>query len=159
MDSVAGEAGNFKVTLIKKPRYIREDKCTGCTTCVEYCPVNYPDPFNQEISQNKAVHIYFSQAIPLVAYIDESCLYLKEKKCRICEGVCKNDAIDFNQEAEKQEINVGAIILSPGLEPFDPKVREDYRYGEFQNVVTSMDYERLLSSTGAYRVRYCVLPT
>jgi heterodisulfide reductase subunit A2 len=150
VDSVAGEAGNFKVRLIKKPRYIREDKCTGCTTCAEYCPINYPDPFNQEISQNKAVHIYFSQAIPLVAYIDESCLYLKEKKCRICEGVCKNDAIDFSQEAEKQEISVGAIILSSGLEPFDPKAREDYRYGEFQNVVTSMDYERLLSSTGAY---------
>ena len=86
----------------------------------------------------------------MVAYIDESCLYLKEKKCRICEGVCKNDAIDFNQAAEKQEIHVGAIILSSGLSPFDPKVRGDYHYGEFQNVVTSMDFERLLSSTGAY---------
>ncbi len=150
MDSVAGEAGNFRVTLIKKPRYILEDKCTGCTTCAEYCPVNFPDPFNQEISQNKAVHIYFSQAIPLVAYIDESCLYLKEKKCRICEGVCKNEAIDFSQKAEKQEISVGAIILSSGLEPFDPKGREDYHYGQFQNVVTSMDFERLLASTGAY---------
>jgi heterodisulfide reductase subunit A len=85
-----------------------------------------------------------------VAYIDESCLYLKEKKCRICEAVCENKAIDFNQAEEKQEINVGAVILSAGLEPFDPKVREEYRYGEFQNVVTSMDFERLLSSTGAY---------
>lgn len=150
MDRVAGEAGNFKVTLINKPRYVIESKCTGCTTCVEYCPVKTPDPFNQKISKNKAVHIYFSQAIPLVAYIDESCLYLKEKKCRICEGVCKNEAIDLNQTAEKQEINVGAIILSSGLEPFDPRVKAEYHYGEFQNVVTSMDFERLLSSTGAY---------
>lgn len=86
-----------------------------------------------------------------MAYIDESCLYLKEKKCRICEGVCKNNAINFNQTAEKEEVNVGAIILSPGLEPYDPKVREEYRYGEFENVVTSMDYERLLSSTGPYQ--------
>ena len=117
---------------------------------MEYCPVKYPDQFNQEISKNKAVHVYFPQAIPLVTYIDESCLYLKEKKCRICEAVCKNKAIDFNQEAEKQEINVGAVILASGLEPFDPKVRAEYRYGEFQNVVTSMDYERLLSSTGPY---------
>jgi heterodisulfide reductase subunit A len=85
-----------------------------------------------------------------VAYIDESCLYLKEKKCRICEAVCENKAIDFNQVEEKQEINVGAVILSAGLEPFDPKIREEYRYGEYQNVVTSMDFERLLSSTGAY---------
>jgi heterodisulfide reductase subunit A len=138
------------VTLIKKPRYIREDKCTGCTTCVEYCPVVYPDQFNQEISKNKAVHIYFAQAIPLISYIDESCLYLKEKKCLICEGVCKNNAIDFNQTAEKVEVNVGAIILSPGLEPFDPKLKDEYGYGKMHNVVTSMDYERLLCATGPY---------
>jgi len=118
---------------------------------VEYCPVKYPDQYNQEISQNKAVHIYFAQAIPLIAYIDESCLYLKEKKCRICEGVCKNNAINLNQTAEKKEIEVGAIILSAGLEPFEPKVKKEYRYGEFANVVTSMDYERLLSSTGPYQ--------
>ena len=99
---------------------------------------------------NKAVHIYFAQAIPLVAYIDESCLYLKEKKCRICEGVCKNKAIDLTQAAEKMEVKVGAVILSPGIEPYDPRVRADYKYGEFQNVVTSMDYERLLCSTGPY---------
>jgi len=117
---------------------------------VEYCPVKYPDQYNQEISDNKAVHVYFAQAIPLITYIDESCLYLKEKKCRICEAVCKNDAIDLEQTAKKEEINVGAIILSPGMEPFDPKVRKEYRYGEFENVVTSMDFERLLCSTGPY---------
>jgi heterodisulfide reductase subunit A len=117
---------------------------------VDYCPVKYPDVFNQEISDNKAVHVYFAQAIPLVTYIDDSCLYLKEGKCKICEAVCENKAIDLKQEPEKRQISVGAVILSPGFEPFDPKVREEYHYGEFQNVVTSMDYERLLSSTGPY---------
>jgi heterodisulfide reductase subunit A len=117
---------------------------------VEYCPVVYPDPFNQELSKNKAVHIYFAQAVPLVTYIDESCLYLKEKKCGICEGVCKNDAIDFSQTAKKVEINVGSIILAPGIEPFDPKIRHDYGYGKLQNVVTSMDYERLMCATGPH---------
>ena len=117
---------------------------------MEYCPVKYPDQFNQEISTNKAVHIFFAQAIPLVTYIDESCIYLKEKKCRICEAVCKNNAIDFNQTPEKVEVNVGAIVLSPGYEPFDPKAKEEYRYGQFVNVVTSMDYERLLCATGPY---------
>jgi len=117
---------------------------------MEYCPVEYPDKYNQEISENKAVHIYFSQAIPLVAYIDDSCIYLKEKKCRICENVCKTDAIDFRQKPEKMEINVGAVILSPGLEPFDPKVNNEYGYGKFPNVVTSLDFERLLCATGPY---------
>ena len=145
-----GEVGDFQVTLIKKPRYVIEDKCTGCTTCVEYCPVQYPDQFNQEISNNKAVHIYFAQAIPLIAYIDESCIYLKEKKCRICEGVCKAGAIDLRQKAEKLEIKVAAIVLSPGYDVYDPKVTGEYGYGKYDNVVTSMDYERLLCATGPY---------
>jgi heterodisulfide reductase subunit A len=106
--------------------------------------------FNREISQNKAVHIYFSQAIPLVTYIDDSCIYLKEKKCRICETVCKTDAIDFQQKPEKMDLNVGALILSPGLEPYDPGVKDEYGYGRLQNVVTSMDFERLLCATGPY---------
>jgi len=150
VDAVEGEAGNFTVTLKKKPRYVEESKCTGCTVCVEYCPVHSPDRFNQDISSNKAIHIYFSQAIPLVTYIDESCLYLKEGKCKICQGVCKADAINFNQKAEKTEVKVGAIILSPGFEPFDPSLRNDYGYGKFENVVTSLDYERLLCATGPY---------
>jgi len=150
VDSVEGEAGDFKVTLIKKPRYINESKCTGCTVCVEYCPVKYPDQFNQGISKNKAIHIYFAQAIPLKPYIDASCLYLKEKKCSVCQGVCKSNAIDFNQKGERVEVKVGAIILSLGFGSFDPKLREDYGYGKFENVVTSLDYERLLCATGPY---------
>ncbi|MBN2402965.1 MAG: CoB--CoM heterodisulfide reductase iron-sulfur subunit A family protein [Spirochaetes bacterium] len=147
---VEGEAGNFTVTLIKKPRYVIESKCTGCTVCVEYCPLKYPDEFNQGISNNKAIHIYFAQAIPLKPYIDETCLYLKEQKCRICEGVCKNDAIDLKQVPERVEVKVGAIILSPGIEAYNPTLKKEYHYKEFTNVVTALDYERLLCATGPY---------
>jgi len=151
VDRVEGEAGNFEVTLTKKPRYIKEDKCTGCTTCVEFCPVNVPDPYNQDLSLNKAIHIYFSQAVPLVTYIDpEACLYLQGEKCTICRGVCRHKAIDLHQEEERVEVKVGAIVLSPGYEIFDPKRRGDYGYGKFENVVTSMDFERLLCATGPY---------
>src|SRR4030042_1131791 len=111
VDRVDGDAGNFNVTLVKKPRYILEDRCTGCGTCVKYCPKEYPDQFNQGISKNKAVHVYFSQAIPLVSYIDDTCLRLQDGKCDICKGVCQNEAIDFRQTAEILEINVGTIIL------------------------------------------------
>jgi heterodisulfide reductase subunit A len=150
VDGVEGEAGDFTIRLTKKARYISEDKCTGCTTCVEYCPVEFPDPFNQELSPNKAVHIYFSQAVPLVPYIDESCIYLKEQKCSICEGVCKNNAIDLHQQPERLKIKVGAVVLSPGYEVFDPKVGGDYGYGTIENVVTSLDFERLLCATGPH---------
>ena len=151
VDRVEGEAGEFTVTLIKKPRYILEEKCTGCTVCVEYCPVKVPDPYNQNLSLNKAIHIYFSQAVPLITYVDpETCLYLQDEKCTICQGACKNDAIDLDQKPEKLEIEVGAIILAPGYEVFDPKPRGDYGYGSMENVVTSLDFERILCSTGPY---------
>ena len=145
-----GQSGDFKITLKTRPRYIIEDKCTGCTTCVEYCPVEYPDKYNQGISDNKAVHVYFSQAIPLITYIDDSCLFLKEKKCDICRRVCQAGAIDFKQTIKKAEVKVGAIILSSGITPFDTSVKDENAYTTKQNVVTSMDYERLLSSTGHY---------
>ena len=150
VDKVEGKAGDFAVTLIKKPRYIIEDRCTGCTTCVAYCPVMVIDSYNQNLSSSKAIHIYFSQAVPLVTYIDENCLYLQDEKCSICTGVCQNNAIDFNQDAQKIELNVGAIIMSPGFEIFNPGLRNDYGYGKFENVVTSLDFERFLCATGPH---------
>jgi len=151
VDGVEGEAGDFKVSLIKKPRYIIEDRCTGCTTCVEYCPVKVPDEYNQNLSKNKAIHIYFSQAVPLITYVDpEKCSYFQDEKCNICVGVCKHNAIDLHQREEKVEVDVGAIVLSPGFEIFDPKLRGDYGYGKMENVVTSLDFERLLCATGPY---------
>jgi len=150
VDSVEGQAGDFEVTLTRKPRYVREDDCTGCTVCGEYCPVHVPDPFNQELSDNKAIHIYFSQAVPLVPYIDDRCLFLQDEKCNICVAACKNNAIDLHQKAVQQVIKVGAIVLSPGYGVFDPAVRGDYGYGTIQNVVTSLDFERLLCATGPH---------
>ena len=106
---VEGEAGDFQVTLTRKPRYIIEDRCTGCGTCAEVCPVKIPDEFNQDLSLTKAVHIYFSQAVPLVTYVDpDTCLYLQDEKCNICIGACQNKAIDLNQREETIRVEAGA---------------------------------------------------
>ena len=126
VDAVEGEAGDFSVTLTRKPRYVNEDLCTGCTVCAEYCPIAVPDQFNQELSSNKAIHIYFSQAVPLVPYIDDRCRYLEDEACTICEGVCKNKAIDLRQKPEKQVLKVGAVVLAPGYAPFDPLARREF---------------------------------
>ena len=151
VESIKGKAGDFKVTLTKKPRYIIEDRCTGCTTCVEVCPVKVPDEFNQNLSLNKAIHIYFSQAVPLITYVDpDTCLYLQDEKCNICVGACQKQAIDLNQKEDTIQVEVGAIIMAPGFEVFDPKLRNDYGYGIMENVVTSLDFERILCSTGPY---------
>lgn len=99
---------------------------------------------------NKAIHIFFTQAVPLTTYVDDSCLYLQNKQCTACQAVCQNGAIDFTQTDKKMDINVGAIILAPGFDTFDPILRNDYGYGKYENVVTSMDFERILSATGPY---------
>ncbi len=151
VERIKGKPGDFKVTLTKKPRYIIEERCTGCTSCVEVCPVKVPDEYNQNLSLNKAIHIYFSQAVPLITYVDpNTCLYLQDEKCNICIGVCQNKAIDLNQKEETIQIEVGAIIMAPGFEVFNPKLRNDYGYGIMENVVTSLDFERILCSTGPY---------
>jgi heterodisulfide reductase subunit A len=151
VEGIKGKPGDFKVALTQKPRYIIEDRCTGCGTCVEVCPVKVPDEYNQNLSLNKAVHIYFSQAVPLITYVDpDTCLYLQDEKCNICIGACQNEAIDLNQKEETIQVEVGAIILSPGFEVFDPRLRNDYGYGLMENVVTSLDFERILCATGPY---------
>ena len=148
---VDGESGDFRITLNRKPRYVNEDICTGCNACVQYCPVQVPDPYNENLSLTKAVHIHFSQAVPLVTYIDpNTCLYHQDEKCQICAGVCQHHAIDLNQKARKVEIKVGAVVLSPGYEVFDPAVRNDFGYGKIKNVVTSLEFERILSATGPF---------
>jgi heterodisulfide reductase subunit A len=94
--------------------------------------------------------MYFAQAIPLTPYIHEKCMFLDNQKCVICLGICKNNAINFNQTAKTMTVNVGAVILAPGIEPYDPSLKNDYGYGRYANVVTSLDYERLLCATGPY---------
>ena len=150
VEEVEGRAGDFRAILTKKPRYVSEAKCTGCTSCVEYCPLLIDNPYNQGLSRAKAVHMYFAQAIPLVPYIHENCLFLDGGKCTICQATCKNDAINLHQKPERLEINVGAVILAPGFEVFDPGARGDYGYGKYENVVTSLDFERLLCATGPF---------
>ena len=150
VEKVEGEAGDFEVTLTKKARYVNEDLCTGCTVCSEYCPIKVPDPFNQELSDSKAIHIYFSQAVPLVPYIDDRCRFLDGGKCTICVAACKNHAIDLHAKPTTEIVKVGAIVLSAGTGVFDPRLRGDYGYGKYANVVTSLDYERLLCATGPH---------
>ena len=150
--SLKGEAGNFKVTLLKKPRYVIEEECRGCGLCEQNCPVNIPDVYNESLCKTKAAHIHFAQAVPLIPYIDpKACHFLLDKKCNICTEVCENKAINLNQKEEEIEIHLGAVILAPGYEIFDAKIRADYGYGKMTNVVTSLEYERMLNADGPYR--------
>ena len=141
--------------VVKHPRYIDEDKCVGCGICAAKCPKKVPDAFNLGMSKRKAVYVPFAQTVPLKYTIDRSqCLYFKaidkgkKGKCKACEKFCENDAIDFEQKETILNLNVGAVILAPGFQAFDPSNLEAYHYTAFKNVVTSMDFERILAATG-----------
>jgi len=152
VDGIEGDAGNFEVTLTRKPRYVDPAKCTGCGTCSEYCPIHVPDPYNEDLSSLKSIHVPFAQAVPAVSTIDPAhCLFLLRKECQICVPTCRNQAIDFHQHDERLKIDVGSVILAPGYEPFQPEKQSQYGYGRFRNVVTSLEFERLLSASGPNR--------
>jgi heterodisulfide reductase subunit A len=149
IEQVRGNAPHFAVTVRKKPRFVNEEKCTGCGVCMTKCPVKIPDDFNVGLCDTKCIHIPFPQAVPAVAIIDkEHCIYFKRGKCRICERFCEPQAIDFNQQQEFMNIEVGSIIVAAGLTEFSAVSKDEYGYKIFPNVITSMEFERVLSASG-----------
>jgi heterodisulfide reductase subunit A len=147
--NLEGEPGRFKARVRKHPRYIDEEKCVGCGICAQKCPAKVEDEFNQGLNKRKAVFLLYPQAVPLVYEIDrDHCIYFQKRKCRACEKFCKNNAIDFNQKPEDVILEVGSVILAPGLDLFDATRAPEYGYGRYRNVMTTMEFERYLSATG-----------
>ena len=149
VEKVEGQAGDFKIIVRRKKRYVDEDKCTGCGACAEKCPSKVPDAFNEKLGDRGAIYSYFAQGIPSTHTIDpDFCRQLKGKKCGICQKVCEADAIDFEQEDKLLTLDVGAIIIAVGYDVFDPSQIPEYRYREIPNVVTAIEFERLLDASG-----------
>jgi heterodisulfide reductase subunit A len=147
-----GEPGRFRATLRRRPSYIDQTKCNNCGLCTQYCPVRIPDSFNQNLSQTSCIHLHFPQAVPAVMSIDPGhCLFLNEKICQICVPTCRSGAINFKQREEEVEIEVGAVILAPGFEPYDAALKAELGYGLADNVLTSLEFERLLSASGPHQ--------
>ncbi len=145
----AGEAGNYQVEVLKKARYIDESRCIACGICAEKCPKQVPSEFNQGLNKRKAAYVLYPQAVPLKYAIDEEhCIYFRRGKCRACEKLCPSKAVDFSQTDEVLHLTVGSVILAPGFQIFDARLRPEYGYGRYPNVLTSLELERLLSATG-----------
>jgi len=146
LEEVNGKAGNFRITILKHPRLVNIEKCTGCGLCAQNCPTEVPNEFDQNMSMRKAIYVPFPQAVPLKYAIDiENCI-----KCRLCEKICPAKAVDFDQQPETVEINVGSIILAPGFEEFDCHLKTEYGYGRFLNVVSSIEFERMMNASGPF---------
>lgn len=147
---VRGFVGNFTATIKRKARYVDEKKCTGCGLCTEKCPMRkVPDEWNMNMGKRSAVYIPFAQAIPKVATIDPRyCLHLTKGTCGICSRVCEAGAINYQAKDEFIEEKYGAIVVATGYEMIDPGAYDEYAYTQSPDVVTSLEYERLMSAAG-----------
>ncbi len=149
--SVSGEPGNFQVTVKKQARYVDPEKCTGCGICEEKCPKKVVSEYEQGLTVRKAIFSLFPQAVPNTRAIDkENCIYFQKGKCRACEKFCTVHAINFEDTEKELNLNVGAIILSPGLDRYNPEIRQELGFGRWPNVVTSIQFERILSASGPF---------
>ena len=141
---VDGYIGNFTVKVEKKPRYVKEEDCTGCGQCQEVCPIEIPNYYDEGVGMVRAAYIPFPQAVPLCATIDKNyCI-----DCGLCETVCGPDAIDRDMEPEEIELHVGTIIAATGYDPYDPTEKYEYGYGRYTNVITAMEIERMINASG-----------
>ncbi|CAD7772228.1 heterodisulfide reductase subunit A [Candidatus Methanoperedenaceae archaeon GB37] len=141
---VSGHAGEFKVKVLRHPRYVDENECTGCGICVDNCPAVVPSEFNLGVGPRKAIYIPFAQAIPLAAIRDpEHCL-----GCRMCEYVCDKKAIRFDQKEEIVEFEVGSILVTTGFELFNCELRPELGYDKYDRVINALELERLCAPTG-----------
>jgi heterodisulfide reductase subunit A len=147
--NVSGYVGNFKVKIKKKPRYVDESKCTGCGTCQDKCPMKADNEFDCGLGTRKAIYTPFPQAVPNVPVIDtEHCTYFLKGKCRACEMFCEAKAIDFEQKEKTVEVDVGNIIIASGFDSFDPTVIPQFGYGQYDNVLTGIQFERMSNASG-----------
>ena len=151
---IDGYVGNYQVAVRRKPRYVIEGLCVGCLECIEACVYKHgkvADEFNLGLGRRKPVYIPFPQAVPQMVLIDpESCVEFKSGKCKkTCIEACADrKAIDFTQTEENLTIDVGTIILATGFEVFDAKRIPYYGYGDYPNVYTALEVERLVNASG-----------
>ena len=149
VESVSGYVGNFKVRIRRKARFVDETKCTACGKCSEVCPVVLPDEFEQGFSSRKAAHIPFPQAVPSAYLIDmKHCLGNNPIACAKCLDACEKHCIDLNMQDKTVELDIGTIIVATGMGAYDPTPLDEYGYTRFDNVITSMEFERLICGGG-----------
>lgn len=150
VEKVSGFVGNFTATIRKKARYIDETKCTGCGLCTQKCPSRKgKNEFNMGLDNRGAIYIPFAQAIPNVAVIDpDQCIKLKTGKCGLCEKVCASGAINYKQTDEMIERKYGAIVVATGFGLMDVSALNEYGYLDSPDVVTSLEFERLMNAAG-----------
>ena len=151
MQGLSGEEGHFEVKLTQHPRYVDVEKCIACGACAEKCPKKIPNAYDGGLSKRKAVYVQYAQAVPLKYCIDPAqCIYLIRGKCKGCEKFCPTHAINFEDQEKDLTVNVGAIVLACGSGAYNPIVYDTYGYSHSTNIVTSLEFERILSASGPY---------
>ena len=146
IEKIEGEPGNFIVDLTQKTLYLDQNKCTGCGLCAQKCPIEVIDTFNKGLSNKTAISVKFPQAVPLVFSINKD----KCVGCGVCEGICKAEAINYELKDKDVQLKVGAVVLATGFDEYDPTPLTQLGYGKHLNVITSTEFERILSASGPH---------
>jgi len=146
---VDGEVGNFSVTVRRNPRYVNEDTCVGCGDCAKACPVIAPNYFDLGMGARKAIFAPFPQASPRTYAIDRDvCLNKTILVCENCSRACKLNCIDFDMQPKEETIEVGAVVVATGFDEYDPRGLTNYGYARMENVLTGLEFERILNASG-----------
>jgi heterodisulfide reductase subunit A len=149
VEEISGYVGNFTATIRKKARYVDPNLCNACEECIKVCPVTKPDEFQMGLSSRKAISIPFPQAVPNSYILNmEDCLGNNPIACGKCAEVCEAQAINYDDHDEVVRREVGAVIVAIGLDVYDPTELDEYGYTRFENVITSMEFERLICAGG-----------
>ena len=149
VEDVSGYVGNFHVQVRKKARYVDESECTACGDCAQVCPIVRPDEFQAGLSTRRAIYIPFPQAVPSAYIVNaDECMGNNPIACGKCIEACDKDCINFDMRDEIVELDVGAIIVATGMDVYDPTPLDEYGYTSYRNVITSLEFERLISAGG-----------
>jgi heterodisulfide reductase subunit A len=160
--SLTGRGVDMKVDT---PFHVQTEVCMACGACASVCPTGHikleditryairpiPSEYDMGLKGRKPIYVPYAQAVPNTPAIDRSkCVHFKTGGCQICAEFCDRNAIDYSEQDETVELNIGSIILAPGFDVFDPSQTDTYSYSRFPNIVTSLEFERILSASGPY---------
>jgi heterodisulfide reductase subunit A len=152
VEEVEGFTGNFTARIRQNPRYVNTEKCTRCKKCEEVCPVRVPSEFDMGLVERRAIYLPSLYAVPFTYVIDsKNCLFLQKGVCGKCREVCPEGAVQFEEVGVEIKVDIGSIIVATGYDPFDAKEKPELGYGRYKNVMSGLEYERLMSPNGPTR--------
>jgi heterodisulfide reductase subunit A len=149
VEDITGFVGNYRARIRRRAQHVDPVDCTACGDCVDVCPVALPDEYQEGLATRKAIYIPFPQAVPATYTLDaDNCLGFNPIACGKCKEVCDKQCIDYDATDEVRDLEIGSVVVATGMDIYDPRATDEYGYCRFPDVITSMEFERLINAGG-----------